>query len=194
MAGTTIHSLVYKVSTSADLKGLLATNAELRTGAKLAQETQTATERYGTSIAGLNALHRKGAIDAETHRRSIDRLNKEMKEAQGAGRGGLGGMLGQGMGMLGGLGAAGLATQGARGLVEIVEAGQEAIQQEAKLAAVLEATGHSAGFTATQLTDYAEALQHSTSISDDTITGAMAKLATFKNVTGEVFTSARSWA
>ncbi len=64
-----------------------------------------------------------------------------------------------------------------------------AVQQEAdqKLAAVVKATGEAAGFTAAQMGVMASALQNVTTTGDETIQGAMAIIATFKNIKGDQF-------
>jgi len=63
-------------------------------------------------------------------------------------------------------------------------------QAEAKLAAVLKATGYAAGFAADQLKAQAAALQTLTGVGDDTIINAQAIMATFKQIKGDVFTDA----
>lgn len=64
-----------------------------------------------------------------------------------------------------------------------------AVQQEAdqKLAAVVKATGEAAGFTAGQMGVMASALQNISTVGDETIQGAMAIIATFKNIKGDQF-------
>src|SRR5688572_16351593 len=101
---TTIHSLVYKISTSADLKGIVATKSEISAASKIIKETRQPIEAYKQSLEGLNALHRKGALDAEQHRRAVDKLSQEFQEAKAASKGGLGMDAGKGAGMLGGVG------------------------------------------------------------------------------------------
>jgi hypothetical protein len=61
------------------------------------------------------------------------------------------------------------------------------IQAEAKLAAVLKATGNAAGFSAKQLKARAGVLQSQTLFGDETIISAQAKLATFRNISGDAF-------
>lgn len=58
---------------------------------------------------------------------------------------------------------------------------------EAKLEAVLTATGHAAGFSAEQLKIQASALQTSTALADDAFLTMQALLATFKEVRGDEF-------
>ncbi len=59
-----------------------------------------------------------------------------------------------------------------------------------KLEAVLKATGHAAGFSAEQLKKRASALQDMTTFDNDAIVNTQALLATFKNVSGDVFDEA----
>ena len=63
---------------------------------------------------------------------------------------------------------------------------------EAKLAAILKATGYSAGFTTSELKKQAAQLQKNTGVGDETILSMQGILATFKNVRGDVFTRATS--
>ena len=60
-------------------------------------------------------------------------------------------------------------------------------ESEARLAAVLRATGNAAGFTATQLKEQASALQQLTSVGDESIINTQAIIATFKEVKGDEF-------
>jgi hypothetical protein len=72
-------------------------------------------------------------------------------------------------------------------------AAEEAIKAEvsqARLAAVIQATGKTAGFTADELADFATQLQETTGISDEAIKDAMAVLATFRSVSGPTFLEA----
>lgn len=63
-------------------------------------------------------------------------------------------------------------------------------QSEAKLEAVLKATGNAAGFTGEQLKGMASDLQSVTTVGDETIIGAQAVLATFKEIKGDNFRDA----
>lgn len=67
---------------------------------------------------------------------------------------------------------------------------REQEKAEAKLAAILKATGGAAGFTADQLKEYASQLQRSTTFGDEAIINAEALLASFKNIRGDVFLDA----
>ncbi len=96
------------------------------------------------------------------------------------------GRLGAGMRSLARTGAlmfAGLAV--AVGLVTKIFAEQE--EAEAKLEAVLRATGHAAGFSANQLKKQATELQKMTGIGDEVIMSTQAILATFKQINGARF-------
>jgi len=61
------------------------------------------------------------------------------------------------------------------------------VQAEKKLEAVLNATGHAAGFSAQQMADYAAELQKTTNFGDEVTISGMAVLASFKNIQGQVF-------
>lgn len=68
-----------------------------------------------------------------------------------------------------------------------VEAFQGQELAEAKLNAVLKATGYTAGQTGSQLAAMAGELQKTTGFSDDAIISAQAMMATFRNIGGDVF-------
>lgn len=72
-------------------------------------------------------------------------------------------------------------------LKDSIKLTNEQVKAETKLAAVLKATGHAAGLSFTQMTDYAAALQKVTTFGDEATIGGMALLATFKNIRGGVF-------
>ncbi len=80
--------------------------------------------------------------------------------------------------------AIGALTAGLRKAIDLATIQQQA---EAKLAAVIKATGNAAGFTAEQLFDQAKALQAVTIFGDETIISAQAIIATFKNIRGDAF-------
>lgn len=69
---------------------------------------------------------------------------------------------------------------------------QQQIDAEAKLTAVIKATGKAAGFTADELFRVASALQNMTTFGDENIINMQALLATFKNIKGDEFTRATS--
>lgn len=97
---------------------------------------------------------------------------------------GIGSKLTSIQGMLG-LGA------GVGGLVlaanDAAEAASEAQLSFARLAGVVKATGGATGYTANQLSKYAEQLQRTTTFGDEAIMDAMSQLVTFKQVTGDTF-------
>ena len=72
----------------------------------------------------------------------------------------------------------------ARESVSLANAQEEA---EAKLKAVIQATGKAAGYTADELSEMATAMQRVTTFGDEMIMEGMAILATFKNIRGEAF-------
>jgi hypothetical protein len=63
-------------------------------------------------------------------------------------------------------------------------------EAEVRLAAVLNATGHAAGFSLEQLKKYASQLQDVTAIGDEVTLSNMAILATFKQIKGDTFKDA----
>ena len=92
----------------------------------------------------------------------------------------LGGALGVGLSTAGVLAALGKSMQLAK----------QQIDAEKKLGAVLEATGHAAGFHVEELKEQAAALQRVTNYGDETTLSMMAVLATFRNIRGDVFKQA----
>jgi len=83
-----------------------------------------------------------------------------------------------------------LLFSGAAAAAGLVKLAQRQIDAEAKLAAVLRATGEAAGFTTRELLKQAAALQKVTTFGDDVIINAQAILATFKEIKGDVFKGA----
>lgn len=73
---------------------------------------------------------------------------------------------------------------------KLIALATEQEQAERKLAAVLKATGNAAGFSAKQLISLADELQNTTAFADDATINMMAVLATFRNISGPVFTDA----
>lgn len=71
--------------------------------------------------------------------------------------------------------------------IEFVNEANEGAAVQAKLAAVIEATGGAAGFTADQMADMAMELRQITQVDDDVIKGAQTVIATFKEIRGDEF-------
>jgi len=82
----TVGELAYIVSadTSKFTKGMVASKAELREAKKVFEATRTPAEKYGAEVQKLDNLHKKGAIDAETHRRAVKRAADSYREATGS--------------------------------------------------------------------------------------------------------------
>jgi hypothetical protein len=66
---------------------------------------------------------------------------------------------------------------------------KEALGEQKKLAAVMQATGGSAGVTADQINDYASELQSLTNFEGDATVGAAAMMTRFENIKGDMFLS-----
>jgi len=79
---------------------------------------------------------------------------------------------------------------GAGAAIGLIKLAQKQIDAEAKLAAVIKATGGAAGFTAKELIKQAAALQKLTTFGDDAIINGQAILATFKEIKGDIFKEA----
>ena len=74
-----------------------------------------------------------------------------------------------------------------RGVTVATEAFIEAESSSITLAAALRATGEAAGYTTDELEDYADELMRLTTVDDDAFKRIMGIMATFRNVSGEVF-------
>ena len=68
-----------------------------------------------------------------------------------------------------------------------VQAYNESQQAITKLESVLNSTGGTAGWTSSQLQEFASQLQRVTMFEDDATVNAMALLATFKSIKGDIF-------
>ena len=74
-----------------------------------------------------------------------------------------------------------------RGVVEVTEEFIQAEKSSITLAAALRATGEAAGFTTDELETYADELMRLTTVDDDAFKRIMGIMATFRNVSGDVF-------
>jgi DNA-directed RNA polymerase specialized sigma24 family protein len=117
-------------------------------------------------------------------RADASKLPGDFKKAEGPVRAGASRLAG----IIGG------ALAGAAGLSAFVSLSRESIslaerqiQAEARVAAVIKATGGAAGFTAEELKKMAASMQGSTTFGDEEILESMAILGTFKSVSGDVF-------
>lgn len=102
------------------------------------------------------------------------------------------GPLGQALSAIGpaGLGAAAAIGALTVGLKASFEAAAEAEKLQLRLGAVLKATGNAAGFTQSQINDFASGLQDSLKINDEKIIESISVLATFRAVSGDTFKQA----
>lgn len=87
-------------------------------------------------------------------------------------------------------GVAAIATTAIIATRKAIQAADVQEQAERRLAAVIRATGKAAGFTAGQLELMAADLQKVTNFGDEVTISALAVLATFKNIKGDVFRQA----
>ncbi|MCK9994370.1 MAG: hypothetical protein Dbin4_02890, partial [Alphaproteobacteria bacterium] len=152
------------------LKGLQGMG---KAGEDMALRLDKAAQKAGASAPQFNKL--KGATDS---------LNGSFQSL--AGRVPVIGGLLQGLGPIGTAAAAGLAVLTA-GLKSATDAAAEAEKIELRLGAVLKATGNAAGLTKAQLIDYANELQGSLKINDETLKESIAVLSTFRAVSGDTF-------
>jgi hypothetical protein len=74
-----------------------------------------------------------------------------------------------------------------KGMGELIQKFKQQEQAEAKLTAVIKATGQAAGFTANELFEMADGLQQVTTFGDEAIIGAQTILATFKQIGHDIF-------
>lgn len=97
------------------------------------------------------------------------------------------GVAGRALSVAAGLAATSVAALAGKLYADAIPAALEAEKAQSRLAGVLAATGHSAGLTAGQINDMADALAASTQFDDESIRNAAATLATFRNVQGATF-------
>lgn len=83
-----------------------------------------------------------------------------------------------------------VAGTGIAAATRAINAAREQAAVENKLRAVINATGHAAGFTAGQMIEYAGELQRVTNFGDEATISAQAVLATFKEIKGQTFKDA----
>jgi hypothetical protein len=83
--------------------------------------------------------------------------------------------------------AKGVYDQVAAAVGELINAYSIQEQAEKRLSAVIQATGHAAGFTFNEMKAMAEEMQSVTMFGDEMVLGAQAILATFKSISGETF-------
>lgn len=151
-----------------------------------------------TEVGGL--VFRLG-MNSASFETAAQRARREFREFQSGVRGDVQGiqssldkatqsLLGFGKGLVAGaagaVGIAGVTAVVTRMVTEV----REAEDAQVKLAAVLKATGFTAGLTAKQLDQFANELENSTLQSAEAIKDASSILATFKSVAGDVFTDA----
>ena len=110
-------------------------------------------------------------------------FNKEIKESQGA--------VGNFKSFLGGIGKTIVAAFSITAIINFAKASVQAYNESAlaaaKLESVLRSTGGASGLTAKELASYAGDLQKVTKFEDDATINAMALLATFKSIRGDIF-------
>jgi hypothetical protein len=153
-----------------------------------------------TSMGGLISGFRTAeSVVANSSAKMVSSANKivavEDKIAQHAagvskmgGGGGLFGGLFAGLGeTLGPLAATAL---GIFSISKSISAANEDARAFNKLNAVFKSTGNTTGFTVDQLTAMATGLQKVTNFADETTVSAMATLASFKNISGDIFKGA----
>lgn len=79
---------------------------------------------------------------------------------------------------------------GGGAVAAVIKAATDQQDADAKLEAVIRATGGAAGYTTNELIDMASALQKVTVYADEVTQGGMTILATFKNIKGNIFAEA----
>ncbi|MFG1319834.1 phage tail tape measure C-terminal domain-containing protein [Xanthobacter autotrophicus] len=153
----------------------------------------------GKVKAELRSVGQEGAAALDKIRQATEPASAGLKVVNAAaqdingrlsGLAGNAGVAASALSALGPVGAIAAAAVGAvalavgKGLMDFAEA--EKMTQ--RLTAVLEATGYSAGLTADQLDEFADAMEASTMATAESVKGAAAVLATFRSISGDTFT------
>ena len=112
-----------------------------------------------------------------------DKMNQQLAGSKSSMMGWLSGLnsLGGAFGLTLGIGAAVAAGR------QFIGSAIEAQDAEARLRAVLAATGNAAGKTAEEILTMSQALADATGQQDEAITNASARLLTYKDITGDTF-------
>ena len=153
----------------------------------------------GKVKAELRSVGQEGAAALDKIRQATEPASAGLKVVNAAaqdingrlsGLAGNAGVAASALSALGPVGAIAAAAVGAvalavgKGLMDFAEA--EKVTQ--RLTAVLEATGYSAGLTADQIDEFADAMEASTMATAESVKGAAAILATFRSISGDTFT------
>ena len=163
-------------------------NLSIRLALENQQQVARGLDQVGTQ--GQAALKKIESASSPASK-GLLALNDASRSAQGEMQA-LAGRLGPLGSALSALGVGGVAAGAAIaalsvGLKASLVAAAEAEKVELRLGAVLKATGNAAGLTKSQLIDYANALQGSLKINDETLKESIAVLATFRAVSGDTF-------
>jgi len=122
-----------------------------------------------TAVDETRAAFQSAARNLDNFKNRVDAAGRSLKTAL--------------VGAVSGISAGALAK-------ELTERAIEAEQANARLGAVLRATGHAAGVSAKEIDELSEALAQSTQFDDEGIKNAAAQLLVFKNVQGDTFREA----
>lgn len=165
--------------------------------AEIFRATRTPLENHRVAIEKVQDAWRTDRIDTDTMGRALHKLQKEFDATSTASKSAVSGLDEFKRLAASGLGAVGISLGAGAAIAELkaflsssLEEYHAAQQAQAKLAAVLESTGHAAGFTQDQLGVLANQLQRLTNYDDDAIASAQAVLATFREIQGVQFTQA----
>jgi len=152
-------------------------------GRSVMEATITPAEQYAQTQAHLKEMLNAGAISQEAYNRSLAQASSEMANATNASMG----LSNRFKDMVSAAGLAAAAYKALNVAVKGVADAQQTMMTNAKLEAVVKATGASAGYTAEQLKEMSKAMSENSIYSQATITNAQAMLLTFTEISGDVF-------
>lgn len=137
----------------------------------------------------ITADGKQSVQEVKLTRDEMAKLNSESKEGAKANDelGASTTALGSSLKVMGLAAAAAVAALGVSTVREAAKAYAEAEQSNARLNAVLRATGNAAGLSADQINALADSLAATTQFDDEAIRNASAVMATFRNVQGDTF-------
>lgn len=155
---------------------------------KVFDATATNVQRLEREMSRLNIMKSMG-LPAENYNRAVQMAQEQygspsrFQSMRASVNAGISGAFVGGRGMMTTVLGGGIAYS----TIRAIRLGEEAVQSERKLAAVLYSTGNAAGFSSRELSAYATDLQRVTNFEDEATMGAMTVIAAFGSIRGDNF-------